>query len=231
LVNKSFTVHDLPAGERPRERLVKFGVESMSLQELLAVVLGRGVQGMSVIDMAQELVGKFETLEKMSDASIAELKDTRGMGVAKATQLKAVFELARRLNEENSGKKSGAVIKSPEDAVRAVGTFLQGKKREHFLVISLDTRNHLIETHVISIGSLDSSIVHPREVFNPVIKDHAAAVILVHNHPSGNPDPSEEDIRLTRQLVESGRMLGIDVLDHIVVCDTAHYSMKDKNII
>jgi len=227
---RSFTVHDLPANERPRERLLKFGVEAMSVQELLAIVLGRGVQGMSVIEMVHELVSKFDTLEKMSRASITELKDTRGMGLAKATQLKAVFELARRLNEENADRKSRPAIKNPEDAVRVVAAVLQGKKREHFMVISLDTRNHFIDTHVISIGSLDSSIVHPREVFNPVIKDHAASVILIHNHPSGNPDPSEEDIKLTRQLVESGRTLGIDVLDHIVVCDTTHYSMKDKNL-
>jgi DNA repair protein RadC len=186
---------------------------------------------MPVIEMAQELVHKFDTLQKMSNASITELKDTRGIGLAKATQIKAVFELARRLNGENAAAKSRAIVKSPDDAVRVVGAALQGQKREHFLIISLDTRNHLIDTHIISIGSLDSSIVHPREVFHPAIRDHASAVILIHNHPSGNPDPSEEDIRLTRQLIESGRTLGIDVLDHIVVCDTAHYSMKDKNII
>jgi DNA repair protein RadC len=230
-MTRSFTVHDLPAGERPRERMIKAGAEAMSNQELLAIVLGRGVQGMSVIEMVHELLYKFETLEQLANASVTELKDTRGMGMAKATQVKAVFELARRLNAETAGKKHRSIIKSPEDAVRAVGASLQGKKREHFMVVCLDTRNHLIGTHVISIGSLDSSIVHPREVFNPVIRDHAASVILIHNHPSGNPDPSEEDIRITRQMVESGRTLGIDVLDHIVVCDTAHYSMKDKNLI
>jgi len=227
----TFSVNDLPVYERPRERLIKFGVESMSAQELLAVILGRGVQGESVFDIVRELFKKYGTLEKMALASLADLDEIKGVGQAKATQIKAVFELARRLNEEKNAHKSRETVKSPQDVVRIIGSSLKDEKREHFLIITLDTRNHLIETHTISIGSLDSSIVHPREVFHPAIMDHAASVILIHNHPSGNPEPSEEDTKLTKQLLNSGQTLGIEILDHIIVGDNSYFSMKDRNLI
>jgi DNA repair protein RadC len=228
-MTKTFTVHDLPISERPRERLLKLGVEALSAQELLALILGRGIQGESVLLTAQNLLTKFGNLKNMASASIEELTQVKGIGIAKATQIKAALELGKRLEEySNEGKK--IAIKSPEDVVKAVKNKLKGKKREHFLALSLDTRNHLINIHMISIGSLDSSVVHPREVFKEAISSSAASVIFVHNHPSGDPTPSEDDIKLTRRLFEVGEITGIEVLDHIVICDKAYLSMKSKGL-
>jgi DNA repair protein RadC len=228
-MTKTFTVHDLPISERPRERLLKLGVEALSAQELLALILGRGIQGESVLLTAQNLLTKFGNLKNMASASIEELTQVKGIGIAKATQIKAALEVGKRLEEySNEGKK--ITIKSPEDVVKAVKNKLKGKKREHFLALSLDTRNHLINIHMISIGSLDSSVVHPREVFKEAISSSAASVIFVHNHPSGDPTPSEDDIKLTRRLFEVGEITGIEVLDHIVICDKAYLSMKSKGL-
>lgn len=231
-MKNSFTVHDLPIDERPRERLFKLGAEAMSSQELLTIILGRGVKGESVINIVNNLFKQFGNLENISTASIAELSQVKGIGSAKAAQIKAVFELSRR-REGECGEKQGKreIIKSPRDAVRIVQQKLKYKRREHFLIMSLDTRNHLIETQTISMGSLDSSIVHPREVFKAAISDLATSIILFHNHPSGNPEPSEEDIKLTRRLIDTGQTIGIDVIDHIIVSDSNYFSMKEKNLI
>lgn len=225
----SFTVHDLPLSERPRERLLKLGTEALSSQEILALILGRGIKGESVIVTAQKLLTKFGNLKNLASASLEELTQIKGIGPAKAAQIKATFELSKRL--ENSSSECPKIkVKSPEDAIKAVGSQLKGKKKEHFLVLCLDTRNHLINTHKISIGSLDCSLAHPREVFKEAISSCAASVIFMHNHPSGDPTPSEDDIKLTKRLVEAGEIIGIEVLDHIVICDRDHLSMKAKNL-
>lgn len=228
-MTKSFTVHDLPLSERPRERLLKLGSEALTSQEVLALILGRGTKGESVIHIAEELIQKFGNLKNIASASVEELTQITGIGPAKAAQIKAAFELSRRL-EDPIDEGSRTTVKSPEDVVKSVKSHLKGKKKEHFMVLSLDTRNHLIKTHPISIGSLDSSIVHPREVFKEAISDSAASVIFAHNHPSGDPSPSEDDIKLTKRLVEVGEILGIEVLDHIIVCDRDHLSMKARNL-
>jgi DNA repair protein RadC len=229
-MKNSFTVHDLPVTERPRERMIKFGVESLSITELLALILGRGIKGKSVLITAQELLQRFKSLKNLVSASINELCSVPGIGEAKATQIKAALELGKRI-EDDSVKITKTIVKSPEDIVRIVKKEFKGKKKEHFMVASLNTRNHLIATKIISIGSLDTSVVHPREVFLEAVSNSAASVIFIHNHPSGNPEPSEEDIKLTKQLVEAGKMLGIEVLDHIVTSDTEYFSMKAKNLI
>lgn len=229
-MKKSFTVHDLPLSERPRERLLKHGIEALSVQELIALILGRGVKDESVMVTAQKLVSQFGNLNNLAKASIEELTEIKGIGPAKAAQIKAAFELGKRL-EDYSDEGSKTTVKSPEDAIKAVKLQLKGKKKEHFLALSLDTRNHLIDTHQISIGSLDSSIVHPREVFKDAISDSAASVIFVHNHPSGDPTPSEDDIKLTKRLAEVGQIMGIDVLDHIIICDKDYLSMKAKDLL
>ncbi len=228
-MTKSFTVHDLPLSERPRERLLKLGTEALSVQELLALVLSRGTKGESVVLTAQKLLSKFGNLKNIASASIEELTQVKGIGIAKATQLKAALELSKRM-EEHSLDADKLTVRSPEDVVKVVRNKLRGKKKEHFVTLSLDTRNHLIDTHTISIGSLDSSIVHPREVFKEAIACSAASVIFVHNHPSGDPSPSEDDIRLTKRLAEVGEIMGIEVLDHVIICDTCYSSMKSKGI-
>ena len=229
-MKKSFTVHDLPLSERPRERLLKHGIEALSAQEILALILGRGIKDESVIVTAQKLLSTFGNLKNIAAASMEELTKIKGIGPAKAAQIKAAFELSKRL-EDSPDKGRKTTVKSPEDAIKSVKNQLKGKKKEHFLVLSLDTRNHLINTQTISIGSLDSSIVHPREVFKEAISSTAASVIFAHNHPSGDPTPSEDDIKLTKRLVEAGEILGIEVLDHIIICDKDYISMKSKNLL
>ncbi len=228
-MKNSFTVHDLPLSERPRERLSKLGSEALSSQEILALILGRGIKGESVIVTAQKLLSKFGNLKNLASASVEELTQIKGIGPAKAAQIKAAFELSKRL-EDPSTEGSKITVKSPEDAIKATRSQLKGKRKEHFLVLCLDTRNHLINTNKISIGSLDRSLAHPREVFKEAISSCAASVIFMHNHPSGDPTPSEDDIKLTRRLVEAGEIIGIEVLDHIIICDRDHLSMKAKNL-
>jgi DNA repair protein RadC len=225
----SFTVHDLPLSERPRERLLKLGSEALSAQEILALILGRGIKGESVMVTSQKLLSRFGNLKGIADASAEELTQTRGIGPAKAAQIKAALELSRRL-EADVGEEPKPVLNSPEDVTAMVRSELKGKKKEHFLVLCLDTRNRLINRRPVSIGSLDTSIVHPREVFREAISSSSASLIFVHNHPSGDPEPSKEDVELTKRLAKAGEIIGIDVLDHIIVCDKNYLSLKAKNL-
>jgi len=229
MVKKSFTIHDLPLSERPRERLQKLGVEALSAQEILALILGRGVAGESVMVTAQRLLSQFGNLKGIANASVEELTKVKGIGIAKASQIKAAFELANRLEGYPEAEEK-SIVKTPDDAVGLVRARLKGKKKEHFVALLLDTRNQLIKTAEISIGSLDSSIVHPREVFKEAIAASAASVIFVHNHPSGDPTASEEDIKLTKRLAEAGEIVGIDVLDHIIVGGKKFLSLKREGL-
>ena len=229
MVKKSFTIHDLPLSERPRERLQKFGVEALSAQEILALILGRGVAGESVMVTAQRLLSQFGSLKGIASASVEELSQVKGIGVAKASQIKAAFELANRL-EDYMEAGDRPIVKTPENVVGLVRGRLKGKKKEHFLALLLDTRNQLIKVAEISVGSLDSSLVHPREVFKEAISATAASVIFAHNHPSGDPTASEDDIKLTKRLAEAGEIVGIDVLDHIIISDKNYLSLKREGL-
>ncbi|MGD9116452.1 MAG: DNA repair protein RadC [Dehalococcoidia bacterium] len=227
-MDRSFTIHDLPVSERPRERLQKLGVEALSAQEILAVIMGRGVSGESVMVTAQRLLSKFENLKGIAEASVEELAQVRGIGIAKAAQIKASFELASRL--DGHAREVKAVVKTPEDLMGLVGKRLQSKKKEYFLAVLLDTRNQLIKIAQISVGSLDTSIVHPREVFKEAISASAAAVIFAHNHPSGDAEASPDDVKLTKRLAEAGELVGIDVLDHIIVGEGSFTSLKREGL-
>ena len=228
-MKKSFTIHDLPISERPRERLQKFGVEALSAQEILALILGRGIAGESVMVTVQRLLSQFGNLRGIATASVEELSQVKGVGLAKASQIKAAFELANRL-EGYSEAGDKPLVKTPEEVVNLVRSRLKGKKKEYFLALLLDTRNQLIKVAEISVGSLDSSIVHPREVFKEAISASAASVIFVHNHPSGDPTASEDDIKLTKRLAEAGEIVGIDVLDHIIIGDKTYLSLKREGL-
>lgn len=227
-MNKSFTIHDLPKSERPRERLQKHGAEVLSSQELLALILGRGIKGESVMVTAQRLLSAFGNAKNIAQASLEELSAIKGIGPAKASQLKAVFELARR-KEENTEEQIS--VKSHNDVIKIVREKLKDKKKEHFLILCLDTRNNLIKIGNISTGTLDSNLVHPREVFKEAIQSLASSIILVHNHPSGNPEPSDADIDITKRILETGKVIGIDVLDHIIIANKKSLSFKEKGII
>jgi len=223
------TIRDLPPAERPRERMQRLGIAALSTQEVLALVLGRGISGESVMVTAQRLLGRFGNLAGIANATVEELAQVRGIGLAKAAQLKAVFELASR-SEGCYDRTEKQVIKTPEDVFAAVRGQLKGKKKEYFLALLVDTRNRLIKAAEISVGSLDGSIVHPREVFKEAISASASSVIFVHNHPSGDTTPSEEDEKLTRRLVEAGEIMGIEVLDHVIVGDGNFLSLKRNGL-
>ncbi|MEW6618062.1 MAG: DNA repair protein RadC [bacterium] len=227
-MNKSFTIHDLPKDERPRERLVKFGEQALSAQELLQLILGRGVAGESVAVTAQKLLSHFGSLQKLSEASIEELSLIKGIGLAKAAQIKATFEISRRLSTQAPSYRSKELT-DPEKVYRLVKSKLKDYHKEHFYIIALNSRGHSIAE--VSVGSLNTSIAHPREVFAEAIKSKAASVIFAHNHPSGDPEPSEDDLVITKKLVESGRILDIEVFDHIIVVKDGFFSFRNKGLI
>lgn len=228
-MEKSFTLHDLPSEDRPRERLRKVGVDNLSIQELLALVIEKGGKKGNVLTIAQNLLSHFGNLTKIKEASIEELQYVDGIGFANACKLKAALKLGEKaLNrQERYGKK----IKTTEDVFHLLKNDLGTKKKEHFRILSLNSRNQLIEIDNISMGSLDSSIAHPREIFCTAIQNSAALIILVHNHPSGDPAPSEDDLEITKRLVEAGKILGIEVIDHIIVAKDSFFSFKGKGLI
>ena len=225
---KSFTIHDLPAEERPRERLIKFGEEALSVQELLQVILGRGIAGESVVVTAQKLLSQFGSLQKLAEASVEELSSIKGIGLAKATQIKAVFEIGHRLSTQALPYKSKELT-DPKNVYQLMKSKLKDYHKEHFFIIPINSRNWSVAE--VSVGSLNSSIIHPREVFSEAIKNKAVSVIFVHNHPSGDPEPSEDDLETTKQLTEAGKILGIEVVDHLIVTKNNYFSFKDGNLI
>ncbi|MBI4597997.1 MAG: DNA repair protein RadC [Candidatus Omnitrophica bacterium] len=220
------TVRDLPLSERPRERLTRLGAEALSDQELLACVLGRGVAGESVLVAAQRLLATFGHLPGVAEASVEQLSGVYGIGPAKAVQLKAAAELARRM--ALAGSHDQPAIDSAEAAAAIVRPHLLEKKKEHFVALLLDSRHRLIRLAPIAIGSLSATLVHPRELFKEAIAASAAAVIVAHNHPSGDPEPSAHDLELTTRLMEAGVLLGIEVLDHVIVATGGTSSLRAR---
>lgn len=227
-MSNSFTIHDLPAEERPRERLVNLGEQALSAQELLQLILGRGIAGESVAVTAQKLLTQFGNLQKLAEASLEDLSSVRGIGLAKAAQIKATFEIGRRLSTQVLPYKSKE-LSDPKKVFQLIKSRLKNYHKEHFYIIALNSRNHSLAE--VSVGSLNASIVHPREVFAEAIKNKAASVIFSHNHPSGDPEPSEDDIVMTKRLVEAGKILGIEVVDHIIVTKNGFSSFKEKSLI
>ena len=219
----------LPAEERPRERLAKYGAESLSTIELMAIVLRTGTADLSVLEVAKLLLAKFESLPSIAAASLQELCTVRGVGKTKAIQLLAAFELGKRL--QTARLTEDQALSSPQEVAGFLMPRLRFLDQEHFLTLHLNTKNRLLGVETISIGTLDASLVHPREVFKAAIRQSSASLILAHNHPSGDPRPSKEDINLTYRLKDSGELLGIPILDHLIIGDHKYYSMKEEGLI
>lgn len=216
-----------PKSEMPRERLLRDGIEALSLHELLAILLGTGTQGKSVLALAQELVIHFGGIEGLVHASIEELTQVKGMGQAKAMLLKATFGISLRLAKEKStpNKKISTTLDALEIAKHQIGHL----QKEALLVILRDIKSRLICHEVVSLGILSEVLVHPREVFQPAIRHGAYSIIICHNHPSGDPTPSQADIDLTRQLKKSSRVIGIKLVDHLIIGRDSYISMRREN--
>jgi DNA repair protein RadC len=225
------TIKNWPQADRPREKLLAQGSRQLSEAELLAIVLrnGNASTGESAMDHARVLLGQFGGLQGIDAASVSELRTVKGIGPAKVAQIKASLEIGRRMGSQKW--EAGQALRSSEDVYRHFRDHLGGEKRELFYVVLLNNKNRKIREVKISEGSLTASLVHPREVYNPVIRDSAAAVIFVHNHPSGDPAPSPEDIDITRRLKEVGDVMGIRVLDHVVIGHDRFFSFNDKGMI
>ncbi|MEO0079193.1 MAG: DNA repair protein RadC [candidate division WOR-3 bacterium] len=223
------TMHDTPPEERPRERLLRHGADKLSAEELLAVIISRGTSGIPVRDIAHELIVRFGSVAAVGEATVAELRSVPGIGPAKACQIKAAFELARRFLEGIADERQP--LNDAAAIARHVRPMITERKKECFFAVLLDARNRHIRTDRVSVGSLDTTLAHPREVFDAAVHDHAAAIVVVHNHPSGDPTPSDDDIRLTRRLVEAGRVLGIRLLDHVIVAGANYYSFREHALL
>lgn len=226
------TIKDLPEGERPRERLLKYGAENLTDAELLAIIIRTGSRSETAVNLSQRLLlGEkgVNGLRFLVEASIEELGKIKGIGIAKAAQIKAAIEIGKRLASLSQSERP--VIKCPGDVRNLLMEEMRYLDKEYFKIILLNIKNQVIHVEDVSVGSLNSSIVHPREIFKIAIRRSSAALILVHNHPSGDPTPSGEDVEITRRLVESGKLLGIGVLDHVIIGDGRYTSLKEKGLI
>ena len=223
-------IRDLPKNERPREKMENQGAMKLSNAELLAILIQTGNKNESAIELGQKILELLnDGIFELGNMTIQELCKIKGIGTSKAVQILAAVELAKRINMDHYLVKER--ILSPEDVYSTIGQDMKYMKKEVFRVIFLDTKNMVIDYENISIGSLNASVVHPREVFNRAIKKSAAGVILMHNHPSGNPTPSNEDLSITKRLVKAGELLGINVLDHVIIGIGKYFSMKEENLI
>jgi DNA repair protein RadC len=215
--------------DRPRERLYWNGPEALADVELLAIQLGSGVRGKSAIEVAREMLAAYGSLADVAGREVVELMKLSGVGPAKAARLVAAFELTRRLRARVPGAR--VTLSGPAEVYAAYGPLMEDLKREVFRIALLDAQNGLLHDRVISQGTLSASLVHPRDVFKPAILESAASVILLHNHPSGDPTPSREDIRLTRQLVECARLLDLRIHDHLVIGRGRFVSLAERGVI
>ncbi|NIO00891.1 MAG: DNA repair protein RadC [Candidatus Latescibacteria bacterium] len=220
------SVKGLPPGDRPRERLYHIGAQELSLQELLSIVIGSGSKGAGALAVAYRLLETFGDLPSLGKADLDDLKCVTGIGFARACQLAAAFELGKRLVRESGS--NGALIKSPRDVARIFMDEMKHYDREHFKAAFLNTKNQVIKTATISIGSLNASIVHPREILKPAISTSAASIVLVHNHPTGDPKPSKEDIEFTKRFAKCGELIGIGLLDHVIIGAGKFTSLKER---
>lgn len=219
-----FKMKDMPLAERPRERLVRFGPKALSNSELLAIIMRTGTPKENVLSLANRLL-KEHDLRKLSEISVKELKDICGIKETKACQIVSAFELSKRIDAYY--EKDKPTINGAKDVVNLFMKRLRNFKKEKFMIVLLNNRNKLINYQPVSLGSLDEVIANPREIFQPALKEHASKIILVHNHPSGDSDPSEPDLILTKKIIEAGNLLGINVLDHLIIGNGNWWSWRE----
>lgn len=219
-------IHDVHEADRPRERLIRQGAKSLSNQELIAILLGTGTKRESVLTVANRVLINFEKLHNLKHATLEEMTEIKGIGEAKAVLLLAAIELGRRLASKDLEERF--TIRSPEDAATFLMQDMTSLQQEHFVCLFLNVKNQVLHKQTIFVGSLNASIVHPREIFREAVKRSAASIICSHNHPSGIPTPSPEDIDVTTRLYEAGKIVGVDLLDHVIIGDHQFISMKEK---
>ena len=230
MADVNYTIKQIPLQERPREKLIKLGPQALSNSELMAIVLRVGSNKDTAITLSQKILNHEERgLRNIADTNIDLLLEFHGISHAKAAQLMAAVELGRRVSRIDIDDRFK--VTSPQDIANYLMEDMRYLKKEHFKIITLDTKNKILDICTISIGSLNSSIVHPREVFHEAVKKSAASIILIHNHPSGETQPSREDISITKRLIDAGELMGIKVLDHIIIGDGVYLSFKEENII
>jgi len=222
------TIKELPEGERPRERLEHYGPASLSTAELMAIILRIGSRDENVIMLAQRLLTCYGGLSGLAAASFEELAGIKGVGRVKAIELKAAFELGKRLLVAAPHERP--MVKSPADAANLLLMEMGPLEQEHLRTVILDSKNHVLKVHTVYIGSLNTAMVRVGELFREAIRLNAAAVIVAHNHPSGDPTPSPEDVRVTHQIVEAGKLLNVDVLDHLVIGQQRWVSLKERGL-
>jgi len=222
---QNYTLKYLPKPDLPREKLIKYGPNKLSSEELLAIVLRTGQKGQNVLSLAKNVLKKFGE-KNLPYLTFNELKNFPGIGPVKACEIVACFELGKRFLKD----KKTCLYLTPKDVFDRLIEY-RDKKKEHFVIFYLDSRNQEIKREIISVGSLNANLVHPREVFEPAVRNLVAQIILAHNHPSGDPEPSEDDLEMTKRLVESGKILGIEVVDHIIITKTGFMSFKEKGLI
>jgi DNA repair protein RadC len=222
------TIKELPSGERPRERLLSYGPSALSNAELLAIILRTGTRSENVIQLAQRLLATFDGLGGLVRASAAELEAVKGLGPAKVTQVKAAMEVGRRLLVEAPEERPQ--IRSPADAANLVMSEMSYLEQEHLRVMLLDTKNRVLDTPTVYQGSLNTSLIRVGEIFREAIRANSASIIVLHNHPSGDPTPSPEDVAVTRQMVEAGELLDIEVLDHLIIGCQRFVSLKERGL-
>jgi DNA repair protein RadC len=221
-----FSIRHLPAEERPREKLVQQGVDALSTVELIAIILGSGTKHNPIMQLSQQILAHFGSLEKLAEASIVELQQIKGLGLAKAIQLQAAIGLGLKLSRTVQPQK--VRIEHPSQAYSIIRDIIAHEKREVFMTLMLDIKNGVLCHELVSVGTLTNTLVHPREVFYSAIRNKAATIIVAHNHPSGDPTPSKEDIKTTHMLVEAGKIMGIPVQDHLIVTKDTYISLKLK---
>jgi DNA repair protein RadC len=229
MAESSYKIPRWPKNERPRERLLQDGPQHLTEAELLGILLGKGTRKKTAIDLARELLDRYESLQKLFSRSPSELTTVKGIGPAKAAILSAAFELVRRIQSRKGADRP--LFKRSSDVAGHYLPLMRDLRKEVFKVLLLNRANRFIKEAFISEGTLDASVVHPRDVFREALLEPAAAIILIHNHPSGNPSPSDEDLRITKQLVEAGRLLGIKVYDHIILAGESYASFADQGLL